>query len=83
VHVAWVGFLKGVKLQEEEKTIEEQETSSGFRFLSWYALGPMASPSSDFIEKSRVCYIPGESAWTWNGSKNRLKFIKKKYFPDF
>jgi len=56
---------------------------SGFRFLSWYVLGSLASPSSEFIEKSRVYYILGASGWTRNGSKVRLQFNNEKYLPDF
>jgi len=63
--------------------LESKKPVSGFRFLSWYALGPMAFPSAEFIENSRVCYISGVSAWTWKESNVRLQFINKSTYKIF
>jgi hypothetical protein len=34
--------------------LKSKKPVSGFRLLSWYAYGPVACPSSEFIGKSRV-----------------------------
>jgi hypothetical protein len=67
-------FSEGRETTGGGKTIDELEASFRLQFLSWYALGPTASPSSEFIEKSRVCYISGSSAWTLEWIKDQTTF---------
>jgi hypothetical protein len=42
--VAWGGFLKGVKLQEEEKTIEELEASFRLQIPQLVRVRPYGLP---------------------------------------